>query len=110
MSAGATSQKARSQSKAARGSASNGLKEIHIDEEVKIAVNLSVERFHYSDQKGMNCSYDFIKLLSNFNQLLYVLHIRYCHPYYYPRLRLSLMGCVNMYPSLTKQSWNFLLP
>uniref|UniRef100_A0A8C9ZK22 RNA helicase n=1 Tax=Sander lucioperca TaxID=283035 RepID=A0A8C9ZK22_SANLU len=29
------------------------LKEIHIDEEVKIAVNLSLERFRYSDQKEM---------------------------------------------------------
>nr|UZE37972.1 YTH domain containing 2 [Miichthys miiuy] len=35
------------------GSISNGLKEIHIDEEVKIAVNLSLERFRYSDQKEM---------------------------------------------------------
>ncbi|CAG5867080.1 unnamed protein product [Menidia menidia] len=29
----------------------SGLREIHIDEEVKIAVNLSLERFRYSDQK-----------------------------------------------------------
>ncbi|XP_028456578.1 3'-5' RNA helicase YTHDC2 isoform X2 [Perca flavescens] len=36
-----------------RGSKSRGLKEIHIDEEVKIAVNLSLERFRYSDQKEM---------------------------------------------------------
>ncbi|XP_034751393.1 3'-5' RNA helicase YTHDC2 isoform X1 [Etheostoma cragini] len=36
-----------------RGSKSKGLKEIHIDEEVKIAVNLSLERFRYSDQKEM---------------------------------------------------------
>ncbi|KAM9338343.1 3'-5' RNA helicase YTHDC2 [Symphorus nematophorus] len=35
------------------GSISNGLKEIHIDEEVKIAVNLSLERFRYSDEKEM---------------------------------------------------------
>ncbi|XP_067339375.1 3'-5' RNA helicase YTHDC2 isoform X2 [Channa argus] len=33
--------------------ASRGLKEIHIDEEVKIAVNLSLEKFRYSDQKEM---------------------------------------------------------
>uniref|UniRef100_A0A8C4IFS5 RNA helicase n=1 Tax=Dicentrarchus labrax TaxID=13489 RepID=A0A8C4IFS5_DICLA len=36
-----------------RGSISSGLKEIHIDEEVKIAVNLSLERFRYSDLKEM---------------------------------------------------------
>lgn len=35
------------------GSTINNLKEIHIDEEVKIAVNLSLERFHYSDHKGI---------------------------------------------------------
>ncbi|XP_028274222.1 3'-5' RNA helicase YTHDC2 [Parambassis ranga] len=53
-SAGANSHKAaRSQSKPARGSVSNRLKEIRIDEEVKIAVNLSVERFRYSDQKEL---------------------------------------------------------
>uniref|UniRef100_A0A3B4VGQ8 RNA helicase n=1 Tax=Seriola dumerili TaxID=41447 RepID=A0A3B4VGQ8_SERDU len=36
-----------------RGSTYKGLKEIHIDEEVKIAVNLSLERFRYSDQREM---------------------------------------------------------
>uniref|UniRef100_A0A8C3GAK2 RNA helicase n=1 Tax=Cyclopterus lumpus TaxID=8103 RepID=A0A8C3GAK2_CYCLU len=35
------------------GSFSKGLKEIHVDEEVKISMNLSLERFHYSDQKEM---------------------------------------------------------
>ncbi|KAM9841116.1 3'-5' RNA helicase YTHDC2-like [Aulostomus maculatus] len=34
-------------------SISKGLKEIHIDEEVKIAVNISLERFRYSDDKEM---------------------------------------------------------
>ncbi|KAG7240878.1 hypothetical protein INR49_023452 [Caranx melampygus] len=43
----------KSQSMPPRGSASKGLKEIHIDEEVKIAVNLSMERFRYSDQREM---------------------------------------------------------
>ncbi|CAK6975730.1 '-5' RNA helicase YTHDC2 [Scomber scombrus] len=42
---------ARSHNSAARSS--NSLKEIHIDEEVKIAVNLSLEKFRYSDQKEM---------------------------------------------------------
>ncbi|XP_044030649.1 3'-5' RNA helicase YTHDC2 isoform X2 [Siniperca chuatsi] len=52
--AGRASQKpAKSQNTPPRGSISNGLKEIHIDEEVKIAVNLSLERFRYSDQKEM---------------------------------------------------------
>ncbi|XP_040915601.1 3'-5' RNA helicase YTHDC2 isoform X2 [Toxotes jaculatrix] len=51
---GTASQKpAKSQNSAARGSSSRGLKEIHIDEEVKIAVNLSLERFLYSDQREM---------------------------------------------------------
>lgn len=31
----------------------NTLRKIHIDEEVKIALNLSLERFYYSDQKGL---------------------------------------------------------
>eukprot|EP00066_Takifugu_rubripes_P013439 XP_011602705.1 PREDICTED: probable ATP-dependent RNA helicase YTHDC2 [Takifugu rubripes] len=31
----------------------NALRKIHIDEEVKIALNLSLERFYYSDQKVM---------------------------------------------------------
>ncbi|XP_038589485.1 3'-5' RNA helicase YTHDC2 isoform X1 [Micropterus salmoides] len=52
--AGTTSRKpSRSQHTPPRGSISNGLKDIHIDEEVKIAVNLSLERFRYSDQKEM---------------------------------------------------------
>ncbi len=36
-----------------QGSITEGPREIHIDEEVKIAVNLSLERFRYSDQKGI---------------------------------------------------------
>ncbi|XP_076615090.1 3'-5' RNA helicase YTHDC2 isoform X1 [Chaetodon auriga] len=52
--AGAAYQKAaKSQNPPHRGSMSNRLKDIHIDEEVKISVNLSVERFHYSDQQEM---------------------------------------------------------
>lgn len=35
-------------------SVSNGLKDIRIDEDVKIALNLSLERFRYSDQKGIS--------------------------------------------------------
>uniref|UniRef100_A0A673L052 RNA helicase n=1 Tax=Sinocyclocheilus rhinocerous TaxID=307959 RepID=A0A673L052_9TELE len=31
-----------------------GLKDIRIDEEVKIAVNIALERFQYSDEKGLN--------------------------------------------------------
>lgn len=30
-----------------------GLKDIRIDEEVKIAVNIALERFQYSDQRGV---------------------------------------------------------
>lgn len=37
------------------GSRSKSSKEIHIDEVVKIAMNLSLERFHYSDEKGTRC-------------------------------------------------------
>uniref|UniRef100_A0A4W6F8V8 RNA helicase n=1 Tax=Lates calcarifer TaxID=8187 RepID=A0A4W6F8V8_LATCA len=52
--AGTASQKqAKSRGTPPRGSVSNGLKEIHIDEEVKIAVSLSLERFRYSDQREM---------------------------------------------------------
>uniref|UniRef100_A0A7N8XXR8 RNA helicase n=1 Tax=Mastacembelus armatus TaxID=205130 RepID=A0A7N8XXR8_9TELE len=51
---GTVSQKsAKCQKTPTRGSVSKGLKEIHIDEEVKIAVNLSLERFRYSDQREM---------------------------------------------------------
>lgn len=35
------------------GSSASSFKEIHIDEEVKIAVTLALERFQYSDQKEM---------------------------------------------------------
>uniref|UniRef100_A0A8C3AQJ1 RNA helicase n=1 Tax=Cyclopterus lumpus TaxID=8103 RepID=A0A8C3AQJ1_CYCLU len=53
-SAGPASQKpAKSQNTRHHGSFSKGLKEIHVDEEVKISMNLSLERFHYSDQKEM---------------------------------------------------------
>lgn len=59
--AGTASQKqAKSRGTPPRGSVSNGLKEIHIDEEVKIAVSLSLERFRYSDQRGINCFCCFI--------------------------------------------------
>ncbi|KAI3362257.1 hypothetical protein L3Q82_012222, partial [Scortum barcoo] len=44
---------ARSQNTPPRSSTSKGLKEIHVDEEVKIAMNLSLERFRYSDQREM---------------------------------------------------------
>uniref|UniRef100_UPI0037E88EAD 3'-5' RNA helicase YTHDC2 isoform X2 n=1 Tax=Semicossyphus pulcher TaxID=241346 RepID=UPI0037E88EAD len=55
--AGSASRKpSRSQKTSNRGSSSSGLKEIHIDEEVKIAVNLSLERFRYSDEKEMEFS------------------------------------------------------
>lgn len=33
-----------------------GLRDIRIDEEVKIAVNIALERFQYSDQKGHKLS------------------------------------------------------
>lgn len=61
LNAGTSSQKpARSRNTPLRSSISNGLKEIHIDEDVKIAVNLSLERFRYSDLKGITC-YLFLK-------------------------------------------------
>ncbi len=63
---GTASQKpAKSQNTPPRGSISKGLKEIHIDEEVKIAMNLSLERFRYSDQKGINCFYCFMSEYQN---------------------------------------------
>lgn len=34
-------------------SGNRGFKEIHVDEEVKIAVTLSLERFSYSDETGI---------------------------------------------------------
>ena len=40
------------------GPRGKGLKDIRIDEEVKIAVNISLERFQYSEQKGnIKCSF-----------------------------------------------------
>uniref|UniRef100_A0A096MCZ8 RNA helicase n=1 Tax=Poecilia formosa TaxID=48698 RepID=A0A096MCZ8_POEFO len=48
-----TSQKpSRHQNMSPQGSSSSDSKTIHIGEEVKIAVNLSLERFRYSDEKG----------------------------------------------------------
>uniref|UniRef100_A0A8C6WK60 RNA helicase n=1 Tax=Neogobius melanostomus TaxID=47308 RepID=A0A8C6WK60_9GOBI len=63
MSHGGVSSKtlAKGQSTPKRGRVSNGLKDIRIDEEVKISVNLSLERFRYSDQKEM----EFPSSLSN---------------------------------------------
>uniref|UniRef100_A0AAQ4QP43 RNA helicase n=1 Tax=Gasterosteus aculeatus aculeatus TaxID=481459 RepID=A0AAQ4QP43_GASAC len=53
--AGSASKKApKSHSTRSHGTTSKGLKEIHIDEEVKISINLSLERFQYSDQKEMS--------------------------------------------------------
>lgn len=34
------------------GGRAKGLKDIRIDEEVKIAVNIALERFRYGDQRG----------------------------------------------------------
>ncbi|XP_072227665.1 3'-5' RNA helicase YTHDC2 isoform X2 [Leuresthes tenuis] len=55
--AGASQKPAKNQDMAVgwspRGSSTSDSKEIHIDEEVKIAVNLSLERFRYSEQKEM---------------------------------------------------------
>uniref|UniRef100_M3ZZJ7 RNA helicase n=1 Tax=Xiphophorus maculatus TaxID=8083 RepID=M3ZZJ7_XIPMA len=49
-----TSQKpSRRQNMSPQGSSSSDSKTIHIGEEVKIAVNLSLERFRYSDEKEM---------------------------------------------------------
>ncbi|XP_014870965.1 probable ATP-dependent RNA helicase YTHDC2 isoform X1 [Poecilia latipinna] len=49
-----TSQKpSRHQNMSPQGSSSSDSKTIHIGEEVKIAVNLSLERFRYSDEKEM---------------------------------------------------------
>ncbi|XP_034053857.1 3'-5' RNA helicase YTHDC2-like [Gymnodraco acuticeps] len=36
-----------------RKTVSNGMKKIHIDEGVKISVNVALERFRYGDQKEM---------------------------------------------------------
>lgn len=49
---GSTKKPGKSQ-KARLRSIPNALRKIHIDEEVKIAMNLSLERFCYSDQKGL---------------------------------------------------------
>uniref|UniRef100_A0A3Q3IHD5 RNA helicase n=1 Tax=Monopterus albus TaxID=43700 RepID=A0A3Q3IHD5_MONAL len=53
LNASTTSQKTAKSQKTSRGSISKRLKEIRIDEEVKIAVNLSLERFRYSDEREM---------------------------------------------------------
>lgn len=83
---------AKSQSTHTRSSISNGLKEIHIDEEVKIAVNLSLERFRYSDHKGINCSF----CIYIFFFLNHVLVNQRCDG-------------LNIYPflSMIEQRWNF---
>lgn len=50
----ATSQKASmNPSKLSSSQKAKGLKDIRIDEEVKIAVNVALERFQYSDQRGV---------------------------------------------------------
>ncbi len=49
-----------------------GLKDIRIDEEVKIAVNIALERFQYSDEKGLDPLYH--RLISDF----YCFYIFYC--------------------------------
>lgn len=49
----ASSQKPGKNQKGRLRSISDGLRKIHIDEEVKIALTLSFERFCYSDQKGL---------------------------------------------------------
>lgn len=51
--AGMSSQKPAKRDNLPLGNTINNLKEIHTDEEVKIAVTLSLERFRYSDQKGI---------------------------------------------------------
>lgn len=50
----AASQKANmNPSKLSRSQKAKGLKDIRVDEEVKIAVNIALERFQYSDQRGV---------------------------------------------------------
>lgn len=54
---GLSSQKpSRSQRTFLHSSTTKLRKEIHIDEEFRIAVNLSIDRFHHSDQKGFSLS------------------------------------------------------
>ncbi|KAM3842980.1 3'-5' RNA helicase YTHDC2-like [Diretmus argenteus] len=48
-----SSEPARGHNRSSGVSISKGLKDIHIDEEVKLAVNLSLERFQYSEEKEM---------------------------------------------------------
>lgn len=50
---GASSKKPGKSQKTRLRSVPNGLRKIHIDEEVKIALSLSLERFSYSEQKGL---------------------------------------------------------
>lgn len=52
---GASSKKPGKSQKTRLRTIANGLRKIHIDEEVKIALTLSLERFSYSDQKGLFC-------------------------------------------------------
>lgn len=54
---GAFSKKPGKSQKTQLRSIPNGLRKIHIDEEVKIALTLSLERFCYSDQKGLFCGH-----------------------------------------------------
>lgn len=50
----ATSQKPNmNPSKQSGSKKARGLKDIRIDEEVKIAVNIALEKFQYSDQRGV---------------------------------------------------------
>lgn len=51
--ASATPKSNTSASKQTSSLKSKGLKDIRIDEEVKIAVNISLERFQSSDEKGL---------------------------------------------------------
>lgn len=86
-----------------------GLKEIHINEEVKIAVSLSLERFHFSDQKGIRFFFsDFPKQLNNVFHMSEVLH---CHYHYQSHceergVMVSEHNCLRNFAFLTDQKWN----
>lgn len=74
LNAGVSSQKpGKSRNTPPSSSASDRLKKIHIDEEVKIAVNLSLERFRYSDQRGINCYFYFYFILTYFFVILFLI-------------------------------------
>lgn len=90
---GLSSQKpSRSQRTFLHSSTTKHLKEIHIDEEFRIAVNLSMDRFRHSDQKGLSLS-----TLSP-----------YTHTHTH-RVRSSLVSKMVRLLFVIKQSWNFLL-